>query len=126
MDQEDPAGGEDGSQRDARPKGHGLSDCLRGSSHAIGQVPAERRYMDDRVLFVVPVRLRTCSLRESECLRPPGRPAREHSKTQRPPSLLSVCVAGKEYVGIVRLHNAIESEHALSRVSLTASCWSKL
>lgn len=31
-----------------------------------------------------------------------------------------MCVAGKEYVGIVRLHNAIESEHALARVSLTA------
>lgn len=34
------------------------------------------------------------------------------------PSLISLCVhvAGKEYVGIVRLHNAIESEHTLARV----------
>lgn len=38
------------------------------------------------------------------------------SKIQQPPSLLSVCVTGKEYVGIVRLHNAIESEHTLARV----------
>lgn len=43
MDQEDPAGGEDGSQRDARPEGHRLSHRLHRSSHAIGQVPAERR-----------------------------------------------------------------------------------
>ena len=59
MDQTDPAGGEDGSQRDARPEGHRLSDRLRGSSHAIGQVPAERWYRD-HFLFVVAVRIRAC------------------------------------------------------------------
>ena len=36
-----------------------------------------------------------------------------------PLTTLCVCVAGKEYVGIVRLHNAIESEHTLARVSVT-------
>lgn len=30
----------------------------------------------------------------------------------------SALIPGKEYVGIVRLHNAIESEHVLARVSL--------
>lgn len=28
------------------------------------------------------------------------------------------CVSGKEYVGIVRLHNALENEHQLARVSV--------
>lgn len=32
-----------------------------------------------------------------------------------------VILSGKEYVGIVRLHNAIESEAQLARVSLTCS-----
>lgn len=42
--------------------------------------------------------------------------AGEHIKPSSPPSLLFVRTAGKEYVGIVRLHNAIESEHTLARV----------
>lgn len=33
------------------------------------------------------------------------------------PDYSSAVYAGKEYVGIVRLHNAIESEHQLARVS---------
>lgn len=38
-------------------------------------------------------------------------------KPSSPITTLCVSVAGKEYVGIVRLHNAIESEHTLARVS---------
>lgn len=30
---------------------------------------------------------------------------------------------GKEYVGIVRLHNALENEHQLARVSRTVFCF---
>lgn len=125
MDQEDPAGGEDGSQRDARSQGHRLSDSLCGSSHAIGQIPAERRYSDYKFLFVT-VRIRKltlCPLSDLcniDCLCPAGR----HVSTVKPssPPHYSLCVAGKEYVGIVRLHNAIESEHTLARVRLRTSC----
>lgn len=62
MDQEDLAGGEDGAQRDARPESHRLSDRLCGSSHEIGQVPAERRYTEDHFLFVVTVRIRASKM----------------------------------------------------------------
>lgn len=86
MDQEDPAGGEDGSQRDTRPEGHGLSDRLCGSSHAIGQVPAECRYADDGVPFVVPVRME-----ESECLRPAGRRVSTVKPSGPPHYSLCVC-----------------------------------
>lgn len=43
-------------------------------------------------------------------------------KPSGPPHYSLVCVAGKEYVGIVRLHNVIESEHTLARVCSTTSC----
>lgn len=33
-----------------------------------------------------------------------------------------VVLSGKEYVGIVRLHNAIENEAQLARVSLRHAC----
>lgn len=45
MDPEDPEGGEDWSQWDAGPQGDGLSDRLCGPSHALGQIPTERRYV---------------------------------------------------------------------------------
>lgn len=42
-------------------------------------------------------------------------------KCKRPLLTALVVLSGKEYVGIVRLHNAIESEAQLARVSLTCS-----
>lgn len=70
-----------------------------------------------RLFVTVRIREILCS---TECLHPAGR----HVRTVKPssPPHYSLCVAGKEYVGIVRLHNAIESEHTLARVRLTTSC----
>lgn len=42
-------------------------------------------------------------------------------KFKRPLLTALVILSGKEYVGIVRLHNAIESEAQLARVSLMCS-----
>lgn len=42
-------------------------------------------------------------------------------KCQWPFLTALVILSGKEYVGIVRLHNAIESEAQLARVSLMCS-----
>jgi len=42
MDQADPEGGEDGSQRDAGSEGDGLSNCLHRASDAAREISAER------------------------------------------------------------------------------------
>ena len=110
MDPPDPAGGEDGPQRHPGPQSDGLSDRVRGARHAAGQVPAERRY-------VAAQHTRRSKLGDtvrhlSLWLLPDTKLA--------PLATLLLSLAGKEYVGIVRLHNAIENEHTLARVSVSA------